>query len=449
MIRRLKEGLLKMSGRNEVYEGDLYKFTLGKRIGRGGNGEVFEVNISNSQCNEACVVKILSLNKWRDKEMKELRYKRFHKEIHTVLEFQNDITGVMKILDFHCPDEMQEKCEVWYLMYKAETFHKFSNNNLDVKRKIEYLLELSNILCALHERGYSHRDIKVDNLLVLENQLMLADFGLIWNVSDFRITGEDDRLGPYYICPPELENREIGMWDFRPSDVYLFAKVVWMVLKNDTFGFRGEYKRDNIQFYLKPIDFGITTFEPIQKLLEESTKLNMNERIDMKECRELIIEQLLVMNEDTPNKTLSYRFEELEKEIVNNEEPDERVYRDFKTILKVLEDLTPISNIIIEGANEIINADLVKPWKAHESIIFKSMLNFGQVFLCYPYYIKYSNEKEGFELHIKKIEREDIHSDFVSYKESRILKWGMANNSIFLDEHLVIHFEKKDFLMNV
>lgn len=72
--------------------------------------------------------------------------------------------------------------------------------------------------------------------------------------------------------------------------------------------------------------------------------------------------------------------------------------------------------------NEIINANLVKRWKVDNSIIFKSNLKTGQSFLCYPNFIKYSDEKEGFELHIKKIEREDIHSEFVSYKESRISK---------------------------
>ena len=274
---------------------------------------------------------------------------------------------------------------------------------------------------------------------------MLADFGLIWNTEDSRITAEDERLGPFYIGPPELENRDIDMEDFRPSDVYLFAKVVWMVVKNDNIGFRGEYKRDNKQFYLKASEYGITTFEPIHKLLEKSTKFNMNERININECRELIIAQLSILNEGITNKALSYRFEELEKEMIDYEEPNERIYRNSNTIIKVLEEFTPISNIIIEGANEIINADLVKRWKVNNSIIFKSKLKTGQSFLCYPNFIKYSNEKEGFELHIKKIEREDIHSEFVSYKESKISKWGIVNNSIFLDEPLVIRFEKRDY----
>lgn len=435
-----------MSGRNKIYKGNLYEFTLGKSIGKGGNGKVFEVHISNSQCRERCVVKILSLSKWRDKDLKKLRYRRFHKEIHKVLEIQNAISGIMRIIDFYCPSEMEEENDVWYLMHKAQSFNEFCiENNVDLKRKVEYLLELCNILVKLHERGYSHRDIKIDNLLILNNQLMLADFGLIWNTEDSRITAEDERLGPFYIGPPELENRDIDMEDFRPSDVYLFAKVVWMVVKNDNIGFRGEYKRDNKQFYLKASEYGITTFEPIHKLLEKSTKFNMNERININECRELIIAQLSILNEGITNKALSYRFEELEKEMIDYEEPNERIYRNSNTIIKVLEEFTPISNIIIEGANEIINADLVKRWKVNNSIIFKSKLKTGQSFLCYPNFIKYSNEKEGFELHIKKIEREDIHSEFVSYKESKISKWGIVNNSIFLDEPLVIRFEKRDY----
>ena len=38
------------------------------------------------------------------------------------------------------------------------------------------------------------------------------------------ITGEGERLGPYYIGPPELESRDIKMDDFRASDVFLFLK---------------------------------------------------------------------------------------------------------------------------------------------------------------------------------------------------------------------------------
>lgn len=427
----------------KIYIGESYQFTKGNSIGKGGNGEVFEANILNSQSREKYVVKFLFLNRWNKQKLKK-RYYRFNKEINTVLKLQNDISGIMEIVDFYCPEIMEEGEEVWYLMKKAETFNRFCRiNKLDLKKKIEYLLELSNILYVLHESEYSHRDIKVDNLLILENQLKLSDFGLIWNVDDSRVTGEDERLGPYYIGPPELENRDIEMEDFRASDVYLFAKVIWMVLENDSIGFRGQYRRENKQFYLKPYEYGVFTFEPIHRLLEKATRIEMNERIDIKSCRGFLVEQLAIMSDENSDKVLRYKFEEVEKEMQIEIEPDEKVYSDFYSILKIVNEFTNISNITIDGANEVINVDFAEEWKVNKSIIFKSNQEYGKTYLCYPDYIKYNNKKEGFEMVIKKIEKEDIHSEFISYKESRKSSWGVINNNILLNEHLVIRFDKK------
>lgn len=136
--------------KKEVYAGQSYKFTIGKSIGKGGNGEVFEANIINSRNMEKYVVKFLALDRW-GKEKQKKRYDRFYKEISTVKNLQKHIGGIMKIEDFHCPEIMQQGKEVWYLMKKAETFNSFwKMNKPDLKKKIEYLLEIANILCILH-----------------------------------------------------------------------------------------------------------------------------------------------------------------------------------------------------------------------------------------------------------------------------------------------------------
>lgn len=46
-----------------IYIGESYKFTLGRSIGKGGNGEVFEANILNSQSKEKYIeqMKLLML----------------------------------------------------------------------------------------------------------------------------------------------------------------------------------------------------------------------------------------------------------------------------------------------------------------------------------------------------------------------------------------------------
>lgn len=429
--------------KEETYGGQSYKFKIGKSIGKGGNGEVFEANIINSESIEKYVVKFLAVDKWGNEKLKK-RYNRFHKEINTVLVLQKDISGIMKIVNFHCPEIMQKGKAVWYLMKKAETFSEFCKiNKLDLKKKIEYLLELANVLCMLHKRGYSHRDIKVDNLLVLENPVKLSDFELIWSVDDSMITGEGERLGPYYIGPPELESRDVKMDDFRASDVFLFAKVVWMVLKNDNMGFRGQYGRENRQFYLNPSEYGVFTFEPIHRLLEESTKLEMYERIDINKCREYLIDQLLIINDKSIDKASWYKYTEIEKEIQIEINPDEEIYNDFYSILKIIERFSNISNITIDGTNEVINVNSVGEWEKNKSIILNSNEVHGKNYLFYPDFIKYNKKDGEFELSIKKIERESIHSEFISYKESRRLSWGVINNNILLDENLVIKFIKK------
>ena len=247
------------------------------------------------------------------------------------------------------------------------------------------------------------------------------------------ITGEYERLGPYYIGPPELESRDIKMNDFRASDVFLFAKVVWMVLKNDNMGFRGQYRRENRQFYLNPSEYGVFTFEPIHRLLEESTKFEMQERIDMNRCVKYIIEQLEIINDNTSNKALSYKYEEEEKELEVEINPDENIYSNIKSILKIIESVCNISNIYIYETKEVINVDFVEEWEENKSIILNSNEVHGKNYLCYPDFIKHNKKNGEFELNIKKIERESIHSEFVSYKESRRVSWGVINNNILLD----------------
>ena len=66
--------------KEETYGGQLYKFKIGKSIGKGGNGEVFEANIINSESIEKYVVKFLAVDKWGNEKLKK-RYNRFHKEI--------------------------------------------------------------------------------------------------------------------------------------------------------------------------------------------------------------------------------------------------------------------------------------------------------------------------------------------------------------------------------
>lgn len=195
------------------------RYLVKNRIGGGGNGVVFAVDvISGGEVlprKNGYVIKFLVVTA-TDTNEAEKRIARFQKEIQKVLLFQNEVDGVVPIYDtsIYCEGEQEF---LWYLMPKAE---KYNPKSFSVSQKLEQMLCLGKCIKQLHELGYAHRDIKPKNLLVLEEKVCLADFGLVWNISDTdeHITEVNDRLGPQAIRPPELQPVEkIDGIDYRKS----------------------------------------------------------------------------------------------------------------------------------------------------------------------------------------------------------------------------------------
>ncbi|MDU4927025.1 MAG: protein kinase [Clostridium sp.] len=430
MNLKLKEGMLKMNGNNAIYQGVHYRFKKGKFIGKGGNGTVYNVDILDNQSNNDYVIKILNIERWnKNNRVKSERYERFKREIKITVKLQDEVVGIMKIIDYYCPDEIPNGKDVWYVMYKAEKFNKFlQDNNFTLKDRMNCILRLGIIIKELHSRCYCHRDIKTENLLFYNKELMLSDFGLIFNIVQKRITQEGERIGPYYIGPPELEHEDINIRDFRPADIYLFAKVIWEILKQDYVGFRGQYKRENKQFYLDPKEFRVMTFEPIHQLLEKATEIDTAKRID-------IINSPKLKNNMKLN---NYRFLELANEIKNFDAPSERIYKEFNIIFDILRKLINVCNIVIVGAEETIYADSIEIWKNEKAILFSGRIN---SYLCYPNSINYTEGKHYFDLIIKNVQESGTPESFTSYRESRQQLWSNINKKVFLNESLTIRFK--------
>lgn len=177
-----------------------------------------------------------------------------------------------------------ESYGLWYFMPKAESYNP---GKFDLSEKLEHMLQLGNCIKQLHKMGLAHRDIKPKNLLILNGRLCLSDFGLIWctNEEDEHITEVNDGMGPQAIRPPELRSiAEVEGVDYRKSDVYLFAKTIWMVLKCNNHGFLGEYVRGKSGIYIDKKSLNIVTAEPLHRLMESATKDDWNERIDIRDC---------------------------------------------------------------------------------------------------------------------------------------------------------------------
>lgn len=344
----MKESVPKMSGR--IYKGERYSFTrYEKRLGKGGNGAVYDVKLEENE-----VIKFPVVAKFFEYEgpNKEKRYARFRKEIHALQDL-NGIEGIIDIIDMKCPEGTpQSKNEAWYLMPKAKVYRV--NQKKDIYYKITDMLQLAHIIQNVHKKEGAHRDIKPENILILNDKIVLSDFGLYWNVREDRLTVTNERVGPYKIMPPELENVQDDLEiDFRPADVYLFAKVLWMTLKEDAIGFRGQYQRGDAQIYLNKEKYeNVVTLEPIHKLMEEATFDEMRKRISIAKCIEYLELQCKIMIEPksiSKRKIDQLQYEEYSKRVIANNEPDEVSYTDKNIISDMLKGIISLADFYIES----------------------------------------------------------------------------------------------------
>lgn len=355
-----------------IVDGGKGRYELGDSIGRGGNGEVFVANVIEGkgvpQSMSGYAIKIFDITSKEKNEYKK-RQSRFIKEIESVLSFQDKVRDIIPIYDtsLFC-DKDQEP--LWYLMPRASAFRY---QNCKFSQKLEYMLRVGESIKQLHNLGYAHRDIKPNNLLFFEGQVYLADFGLIWNAEekDEHITEVNDHLGPAAIRPPELQHiGNIDRIDYRKSDVYLFAKTLWMIVQCNNRGFLSEYLRTDDYVYINKADFQLETVEPLHCLMEEATRSNWGERIDLDTCIFYLTEQIRIIQNDIPQERLkAYKYAEQAKLIIAKVPPDKMEYTDPTAIVRILNGMSgAVCLVFVEFGTESGRLPLIKANQIQGSI---------------------------------------------------------------------------------
>lgn len=319
------------------------EYYVKNQIGHGGNGAVFAVDIING---DKCVpeemqwaVKFLVVSLQDERELEKRRI-RFQKEIEEVCILQEKVDGILPIHDSSIFCKKQQDY-LWYLMPMAM---KYEPRDFSLLEKLEQLLQLGTCIKALHDLGYAHRDIKPKNLLLYKNRMYLSDFGLVWNQNSTveHITEVNDRLGPMAIRPPELQPvKNVIEIDYRKSDVYLFAKTVWMILRCNREGFSREYSRviDKICFVSSQLQ--VETAEPLHIMMEGATKHNYWERISIDDCIGHIKDQINIIKGNIPESVLlQWKYNEKALIIEGSTPRSEIIYNDQPSILRILNELS-------------------------------------------------------------------------------------------------------------
>jgi len=253
----------------------LGKWKLSKFIGEGGNGEVWQA----TEYNDASKIVAIKLLKRINNE----GYTRFKDEVKILTE-KKDITGLLQIIDYDLPENLKDKTP-WYSMPIATPLMKDIEGKLP-EQIVDVIISVSKTLTELHGRGISHRDIKPDNMLVINNQIFLSDFGLVHYPAKKHITLMRKDLGPRWTIAPEMK-RNPDTADGKLADIYSLAKTLWILLTKEEKGFEGQYNTGTsveIKHFVSSIYHGT-----IDSLLHQSTDNNPKKRPSIEEFRDELI----------------------------------------------------------------------------------------------------------------------------------------------------------------
>lgn len=248
----------------------LENYKLGEYIDKGGNGNVYKVIRNHDRSTFALKCLLTSrTNDWDEK-----RKFRFRNEIKAL----NDLSllgnpYVMPIIDYNISNEGF----YWYLMPIGSTISAvFINEEIDFYSKLAYFVDIAKGIKSIHEHNYCHRDIKPNNILIVEGKIKLADFGLVWHPSFEPKTNNWEKVGAIETIAPEMREDNPDLKHSSKADIYSFVKTIWMLILGRNRAFADQYSyvtkgylNCNMEIFRND---GIKTFSRLNNLIMRGTE---------------------------------------------------------------------------------------------------------------------------------------------------------------------------------
>lgn len=200
-----------------------------KLIGQGGNGTVFRIRKTDGKF---YAVKILNRKKV------DKAYNRFKDEIE-ILKKLDETKGIIKIYEYNLPEEITNDNKAYYVMPLGVRLDEYLRNKT-LTQFYGIIIKLAKTLVSLHELNVTHRDIKPDNILVVNDEPVFSDFGLAHFPKKEKVSAPKEKIGPKWTIAPEMK-RISSTAEFKKADIYSFAKTLWILITKQDSGFEGQY----------------------------------------------------------------------------------------------------------------------------------------------------------------------------------------------------------------
>ena len=185
----------------------------------------------------------------------------------------------------------------------GDLFSKVESGSLEIDDIRRYFKQIVNGLCDLHQHGYAHCDLSLENILLdAADQCKLCDFGLVRKVKSKQtvVLGKSFYLAPEMIAGEEYHPEVADMWSL---GVVLFIcltgspLVEKACLSDPRFQFIRKY---GVRRLLSAWQYDSVVPEAAKDLLEGLLKFNPKDRMTMDELvRNTWIKEAMPQDDET------------------------------------------------------------------------------------------------------------------------------------------------------
>lgn len=205
--------------------GNRYKII--EKIGTGGMADVYLAFDQTENIEVA--LKILHAQFSGDSDF----VKRFRREAEAATSLEHE--NIVKIYS------ISEEDDLHYIVMeyvKGDTLKGVLKRHgyLPVDEAVKIIMQVTDALIHAHSNQVIHRDIKPHNILINENGVKIADFGIARTVTQSTITHTGSVLGSIHYLSPEQAR---GGWTDERSDLYSLGIVFYELLTGEV-PFSGE-----------------------------------------------------------------------------------------------------------------------------------------------------------------------------------------------------------------
>jgi serine/threonine protein kinase len=237
---------------NDYYLEPLYP---GAKTGKGGNSCVFLARPADKTL-PSRVVKFCRFAVEPFDENFDKRIKRFKHEIRALTaakhsEHKDKIIEIVAAGEYTIRIESSGQDEglaklLYYVMESADSDleRHLQENDVDLDEKIKLMQQAIDCIQALHQINFRHRDLKPDNIFIVNGRLKLGDLGLIEDAGlSYTLDGTREKIGPTGFLSPEAINKAFGDHRRMPSaesreitnesDVFQLGLIFFHILQGE------------------------------------------------------------------------------------------------------------------------------------------------------------------------------------------------------------------------